>query len=147
MVNKKIKRRPFSLPAGKDGRTQQHFRDECDVNRIVKRFSETGVITHLNKREGTYGFASSQSFQESAFIVAEAKSQFESLPSGIRAHFENDPGKFLECVNDPEREAELIELGLIEPELEAVEEQPPEAPSEPPPAPPEEPPEVEKSAE
>lgn len=95
------------------GRTQQHFKDECDINRIVKRFSETGIVTHLAHSSPQYGFASAQNFTDAAFIVAEAKSQFEALPAKIRAHFENDPAEYLDAVQDESRHAEFVELGLL----------------------------------
>lgn len=114
------------------GRTKQGFQNECDVNRIVKRFHETGMPPPFLKGEGGYGFAPSQTFTEAMQMVASVKSQFEGMPSRIRTHFDNDPAKFLDAAHDPDRTDELIELGLLpEPESELVTEpliEPPEAP-------------------
>ena len=41
-----------------------------------------------------------------------AQDMFESLPADIRTKFGNDPGRFLDFVEDPQNEEELIELGL-----------------------------------
>ena len=38
-------------PLYKDGRTKQSFRDETDINQIMKRAQVTGTISHLNKHE------------------------------------------------------------------------------------------------
>jgi len=119
-------RRPV-LECLEDPITQQHFKNECDINRIVARFQSTGVITHLAKAKPQYGFASSQSFSEAAFNVAAARSQFEELPSNIRAHFNNDAAEFFDAAADQERYDEFVTLGLIE--------KPPEEPKEPAPQP------------
>lgn len=101
----------ISFPAV--GRTKQSFKDECDINLIVKNFTQTGEITHVNNAPPRYGDASIYSFDESMRIVAEANSRFEELPSDVRRHFENSPAKFLDAVHDPERVTELRELGLM----------------------------------
>lgn len=140
---KTMARKNTQTLSGDDGRTQQHFKDECDVNRIVKRFSETGIAEHLANGNPQFAFCSSQSFTEAQFIVADMKSHFERLPSKTRAHFGNDPANFLEAHDDPERRQELFELGLAEAPPEP-EPDPVEAPD-PPPAEPA--PQATKSAE
>ena len=32
-----------------DGRTKQAFKDQCDINKILKKASVTGSIAHLQK--------------------------------------------------------------------------------------------------
>lgn len=97
-----------------EGRTQQYHKDACDVNNIVNRYNDTGVITHLAKKEGKYGFATAQTFSEAAFIVADAKSAFAQQPATIRRHFDNDVAKYLDAAQDPNRRDEFVELGLLE---------------------------------
>lgn len=87
----------------------------------MNRFQNTGLVTHLAKRQGQYGFASAQTFTEAAFIVAAAKSEFEALPSHVRSHFDNDPTLFLDAAQDPEQRETFETLGL----LEKIEEIPP----------------------
>ncbi len=110
----------YALHFSGTGKTKQSFKDECDVNRIVSRFAETGLITHAHGREPQYGFASAQSFTEAAYIVAESNQIFEALPSETRAHFKNSVIDYLDAVEDPERQAELAELGLIPPLPEPI---------------------------
>jgi len=92
--------------------TKQSFTDECDINNIMRKYQKTGAIEHVNKHEASYGFATSDTFQESLEIVAKAKNMFEELPSSIRTKFENDPSKFLDFVQNPENLTEMRELGL-----------------------------------
>ncbi len=99
---------------GENTRTQQHFKDESDINRIVNRFTDTGVITHLARTQGDYGAAGGQSFTEAMFIVATATSEFSNLPAKTRQHFNNDPAEFLDAAHDPERRDEFVDLGLID---------------------------------
>jgi len=117
-----VSNKTFSSPRQKVGLscadsesvTQQHFKEECDINTIVKRYSQTGLITHVNKSQPNYGYATSQSFTEAMHMVATATEEFEKLPSEIRAHFDNDTAKYLDAIQDESRVDELAEIGLIE---------------------------------
>lgn len=91
---------------------QQQFKDDCDVNTIMRRFQKTGVIDHVAKHQPIYGFASSQSYHESMNIVAIADSMFNDLPSSIRNEFSNNPEAFLEFVQDPKNAERAAELGI-----------------------------------
>lgn len=104
-----------TLDCKEPGKTQQHFKDECDINRIVSHFQETGQINHLRASQPEYGFASSQSFTEAMYIVAQAEQEFAALPSAIRSHFSNNPAEFLDAAHDETRRPEFVELGLLEP--------------------------------
>jgi len=92
--------------------TKQSFTKECDINNIVKKYQKTGALDHVNKHEGSYGFASSDDFTASMEIVAKGTTMFEELPSSIRTKFENDPAKFLDFVQDKNNLEEMQELGL-----------------------------------
>lgn len=94
-------------------RAKQSFRDECDINTIMAKYQKTGLITHVSKYGGQYGdLLNSVDYQTALNKTMEAGEAFQSLPSGIREKFENDPGQFLAFVEDPENEAEMIEMGL-----------------------------------
>lgn len=126
--------RTFTDISGPD-RAKQSFKDECDINRIVKQFKDTGQVTHVRDSQGEYGFATAQTFDEAMRIVANANSQFALLPSKVRAHFDNDPAKFLDASQDDARRPEFVELGLLEALPEPEPEIPPEASQEPSPPP------------
>ncbi len=92
--------------------TESHHAESCDVNCIINRFKKTGVLEHRNTHRGTYGFASSQTFQDAMQIVAQGNSLFSELPSEIRDKFNHDPAQFLEFVQDEKNAPEMVELGL-----------------------------------
>lgn len=96
--------------------TKQSFKRECDINHIMAKFLKTGVITHLNKHEGTYGFAPAIDFQTALTLVAAARDQFADLPGELRARFNNDPAEFLAFCENPDNRSEAALMGLLEPD-------------------------------
>lgn len=96
--------------------TKQAFADECDINNIIARFSETGVLEHYNERAPVYAdVSSSVDFQSALNIVIAGQTAFETLSSKIRERFGNDPAKFMEFIHDPSNRDEAVKLGLVEP--------------------------------
>lgn len=96
------------------GLTKQSMADECDINKIMARYQKTGAISHFNTRSAEYGFATSYTLHEALNLVEQARTLFSELPSSLRKKFDNDPGVFLDFVQDPENEQEMVELGLRE---------------------------------
>jgi len=92
--------------------TKQSFTKECDINNILRKYQKTGAMDHVNKHEGSYGYATSDDFTASMQIVAKGRNMFEELPSSIRTKFENDPAKFLDFVQNEDNKKEMQELGL-----------------------------------
>lgn len=97
-----------------ESRTKQSFRDECDINRIMARYQNTGVLEFVQRREAQYADVSALDYQEACNVVAGANSMFEQLPSALRARFSNSPAKLLEFLDDPSNRQEAVELGLVE---------------------------------
>lgn len=94
-------------------RTHQSFKDECDINTIVKQAISTGRLPDLIKENPSYGdFSSPLSYHDAMNVVAMANEQFAALPSHTRARFENDPEKFLAFTADPENLPEMVKMGL-----------------------------------
>lgn len=112
------------------GRTKQSFKDETDINHIIRRFTRTGVLDFTNKNEARYGDTTGVEYQQAVNMVAAAKSLFNELPAELRARFENEPAKFLDFVQDERNRDEARELGLLKPEVQ------PAASAATPPAPP-----------
>ncbi len=94
--------------------TKQSFKKETDINFIMQRFQRTGAISHFNQHSAEYGYATSLDFAESMRVVTTGQEMFDALPSSIRNRFGNDPGLFLEFVQDDANAAEMVELGLVE---------------------------------
>lgn len=97
-------------------RTKQAFKDECDINRIMRKYQKTGLISHI-REGGRWGedVSNAQDFQTSLNIVIAAQAAFAALPSDIRNKFGNDPKKLLAFIDDPKNEQELVTLGLARP--------------------------------
>lgn len=102
-------------------RTKQSFRDECNINNIMKSFVRTGVLEHLNEHKPNYGFAPALTFKEALDTVHEATDMFADLPSAIRTKFSNDPAEFLGFVENPDNRSELALMGLLNEEATADE--------------------------
>lgn len=109
------------------GRTKQSFKDECDINQIMARYQRTGVLDFQNRNAPQYGDCTGVEFQAGLELVMKARRLFAELPSTVRRRFANDPGEFLDFVNDERNRAEAITMGLV---------RAPEADSTPPGAPP-----------
>lgn len=104
----------FSVPSSSGlvcgvGRTQQHFKDECDINNIIK-----GYVPVPAPSTAVYGDFSCTDLQEAYGIVEQASVAFSEVPSDIRARFNHNPVEFYEFVQNPVNHAELAELGLLD---------------------------------
>lgn len=113
---------------------KQAFKKECDINAIMARYEKNGLISHVNRFQGQYGdFTDPPGYQDALNKVISAQDMFMTLPAKVRARFGNDPGEFLEFVQDPRNSDELVKLGLAkypEPEkpMEVVVKEMPAAP-------------------
>lgn len=94
--------------------TKQSHKSECDINNILKQFSKTGIISHINQNSQTYiNLPDAIDYQQSLNIISEASGAFASLPSKVRDHYMNDPGSFLLALSDPSEAEFLRECGIL----------------------------------
>lgn len=100
-------------------RAQQHFRDECDINTLVKQFARTGVPPAPSAPPMAI-FEEAFDFQTAMQAVVDARVAFDALPSDLRYRFHNDPGAFLAFVHDDANRDEALKLGLIAPTPDPV---------------------------
>lgn len=100
---------------GTESMCEQHHKNDCDINTILKKYDKTGLITHVNNAKAEYGdFTVVNEYQENLQHVINAQMAFEELPSDIRKKFANDPGAFFEFATDPSNIDKMIEYGLAE---------------------------------
>lgn len=86
------------LDTGAEGGAKQSFKEECDINTIVKRFG-IGYEMPENVRLPQYGdFSNITDFHQALNQVAQTNENFELLPAHIRAEFNNNPGEFVDFV-------------------------------------------------
>lgn len=108
-----IKVRTYNYEPSK---TQQHFKDEHDINNIMKKYLKQGIsYNQLPNPSGIYGdFSNVKDYQNSLQTIIDADQAFLTIPSNIRKRFDNDPQKLFEFLNDKKNLDEAISLGLIE---------------------------------
>lgn len=104
---------PLRLQFVRPDRTKQSFKDECDINVILKRFEATGQLEHVAKRAPSYGDVPALDFREAMDLVVKARADFAQLPSAIRDRFGNDPGQLLAFLEDPKNREEGVRLGIL----------------------------------
>lgn len=98
-------------PVGQEP-AQQQFKDDCDINSIMRRFQKTGAIDHVASYQPQYGMASPVDLHQAMNIVTRAERMFADLPSSLRRKFNGDPRELYEFVQNPDNEVEAKELGL-----------------------------------
>lgn len=93
--------------------TEQHHIEYTAIKNIMARYEHSGVIDHVNKHQGTYGdYINAPDFQEAQIAIAQAKEMFLSVPAQIRADFQNDPGAFIDFMQNPENREKIQAYGL-----------------------------------
>lgn len=103
--------------------TRQEFKDECDLNLVIKRFMKTpGGIEALQQAQGFIGgrfldVSEVPDYRTTRDYINRANEAFMRLPAPIRSRFANDPAAFLDFVDNPANLEELKQMGLVQPEL------------------------------
>lgn len=125
--DKPLTAKDLAVKCGKS-MTKQAFKDEVDINKIVKQFEKTGMVEHLNENQPFYGDVSElKGYQEALNVVNEADALFMAMSPAIRERFDNDPAKMIRFLEDPKNNKEAVDLGMVveQPkEKEAVKEPP-----------------------
>lgn len=94
-------------------RTHQSFRDECDINNLVKKFARTGIPPAPENIPEHADFDAIFDFHSAMNEVVRGREAFMQLPALVREKFRNDPGNFLNFVADEKNLAEAENLGLV----------------------------------
>lgn len=94
-------------------KTEGHHSEECNINSIISRYHRTGVLDESNRLPNYGDFTNVGDYHTALSAVQEAQQNFMTLPSGMRQHFNNDPGQLLNFLENPENREEAERLGLI----------------------------------
>jgi phage internal scaffolding protein len=94
-------------------RTQQSFRDECDINNILRKFNVTGELPSGSVQPQYGDFSGITDYQSALNAVMAAQDSFLALPAKVRAKFENDPALFVDWASDEANKDEMKALGLL----------------------------------
>lgn len=103
------------LHTGSETPTQQHFKDECDINKLMAKYKATGLIPQTVKPPFYGDFTDIPDYQKALKVVMDAQELFSHLSSDVRKRFHNDPAEFLEFCSKPENGDELLKMGLRNP--------------------------------
>lgn len=104
--------------------TDQHYKDEVDIHNIIKKYAATGVLTHVNQYEGSYGdFASLPDYHEAKTMIAECEEMFATVPAHIRADMQNSPAVFVDFMQNSDNIERIEAYGLDAAHLKPLETQ------------------------
>lgn len=95
----------------RENKTRQEFKEDCDINLVLKRYKTKGILPIVTKAEARYGDLTGVDFQKAQDVILSANSAYMALPAKIRRRFK-DAGEFLSFLDDPENVDELVSLGL-----------------------------------
>lgn len=104
------------LDTGSEGGAQQNFKDECDINVLLKKFGIGYEMPASIRIPQSGDFTGISDFHSAMNAVNQARETFEELPAHIRAEFKNDPGEFTEFAMDEKNREKLKEWGMLSPE-------------------------------
>lgn len=105
--------RPTVACAPDSSETSQEFKDECDINIIMRRYAATGALPALNMQARYGDFSEVPDYQDALQTVLQAQEDFAQLPAALRDRFNHDPGRLLAFLQDANNRDEAIKLGLI----------------------------------
>jgi len=107
-----------AIQFAKDSRwTKQSPKDACDINTIMARYRNTGVLPEfVSKVMPQYLDVTGEEFQAHMDLVIEAQAVFNALPSDVRSRFANNPALFLDFTSNPNNRAEMDAMGLLKPQ-------------------------------
>jgi len=94
---------------------QQQFKDETDINNILRQFNITGQLpdTPLSPKYGD--FSGISDYKTALDRVIAADEEFMSLPATLRARFDNDAANLIEFLENDQNRSEAEKLGLVDP--------------------------------
>ena len=113
--------------------TLQSFKDDADINCIIARFQNTGVLVDPTvpvSRTPQFGdYSDMPTYQEAQNVIVAANNAFNDLSAKIRERFGNNPAAYFDFVQSlkegSDDYAEAIRLGIIDKPLDRT----PEVPS------------------
>lgn len=92
---------------------QQNFKDESDINYIVRQFGLTGDLPSQPLSPQYGDFTGVLDYHSAVNAVLAAQDEFDHLPAQIRARFNNDPAQLIDFLDNEENRDEATKLGLV----------------------------------
>lgn len=98
------------VPVYDDGRTKQAFKEDTEINTMLRRHQVAGTMSHLEAYGGEYGDFAGVDLLTAHQNINRGRQIFDALPSEVRKEFRNNPSEFFSYVNDPENVDRIAEL-------------------------------------
>ena len=99
--------------------TRQEFKTDCDVNVLMKKYRDHGIVPTMRVGDPVYMDCSEvPDFSTAMQVFIEAEKAFMSLPADVRKQMDNDPAKFVEFSQNPENLEQMRKWGLAPPAKE-----------------------------
>lgn len=103
-------------PVG-ESKTIQSDAAACDINRMMRKYQQTGQLEGVPDGKLFYGdFSDVDDFMMAQESIRNAGLAFAALPAEIRARFQNSPAQllaFFDQIDQPGNALEAHDLGLI----------------------------------
>lgn len=95
--------------------TDQSDAAAADINNIMKKYQQTGVLPQVKAGLARYvDNTQLVSLEVAHDMVQNAKALFMELPSQVRKLMDNDPTKLVDFINDKENEDICYKYGILE---------------------------------
>lgn len=108
-------RNRVSLKLNKVQKTDQSYKNACDINVIIANATKTGVLPFQTNKVAQYiDNTEIPSLLDAQNLIRTANESFMALPAKIRKMMNNDPTKLVEFVNDPDHKEILLKHGILE---------------------------------
>ena len=101
------------LDTGTEGGAKQSFKEECDINTIIKRFGLGYELPHDVRIPTSGDYTDITDFHSAMTAVRQAQESFNALPAEVRSFFGNNPEGYVDYCLDERNVGRLGELGLL----------------------------------
>lgn len=98
---------------GQKSLTKSEFKDECDINNIVRRSLVSGSLPSGSRQPMFDDFTQIQDYSFVQNQIAKASQAFYMLPSELREKFDNNVATLLDFLDNPDNLKEAQALGLL----------------------------------
>lgn len=103
------KRVQITFPS--ESKTKQYFREECNINHIVAKFSQTGQLpSNVNRLEPQYGDAPTIDLKQSLDQVKKLHAEFFEMPYEMRKKFKNKPENYAQFLSQYEADPASFQM-------------------------------------
>lgn len=106
--------------SNKPSMTQQQFKNECDINHIIKRYNKDPQLwaTLINNAKDINSpsfadFTDVGDFRHAMDKVSQIGEFFASIPSEVRARYNQNPELLFAAMHDPSQWQYLAEKGVL----------------------------------